>query len=531
MASEKVTSQREIEFLIQARYVLLYVVSPEEARVERALLDIAKRRNRKVLAWSITQGFQSLDGGSSYSDIRDPLRALDFVTKFEDNLICVLRDYHPFMKDPSVVRKLRDCARDLKESKYSIHLVLLSSTYAAPIEIEKELAVVDYDLPERDELEKIVWEVAQNAPPSLTLPVKSDAEAREAVIEAARGLTADEAKSVFAKSLVKTRDFDVKTIMAEKKGIIRKSGILEFYETDQRFSDVGGLEVLKAWLRKRKSSFSRDARDFGLPSPKGLLLIGVPGCGKSLTAKAIGAMWQMPLLRLDVGKIFGSLVGSSEENMRKAIKTAEAVAPSILWLDELEKGFSGTSSSGQTDGGTTSRVFGTFITWLQEKQSSVFVIATANNVNSLPPELLRKGRFDEIFFVDLPSSKEREEIFRIHIDKKKRDASNLDVKALVAASQQFVGAEIEQAVISALFDCYEDGKADLTTERLLKSVEEIVPLSYTMKEMIDGMREWAKSRARRASLEENDAGDPGVPKIDVSDSGVPKLDVSDGVQL
>jgi SpoVK/Ycf46/Vps4 family AAA+-type ATPase len=529
--SDKVTSKREIEFLIQARYVLLYVVSPEEARVEKALLEIAGKRNRKVLAWSITQGFESLDGGSSYSDIRDPLRALDFVTKFEDNLICVLRDFHPYMKDPAVVRKLRDCARNLKESRYNIHLVLLSATYAAPIEIEKELAVVDFDLPERDELEKIVWEVAGNAPPSITLAVKTDVEEREAVIEAARGLTADEARSVFAKSLVKKRDFDVQTIMAEKKGIIRKSGILEFYETDQKFSDVGGLEVLKAWLRKRKSSFSRDARDFGLPSPKGLLLIGLPGCGKSLTAKAIGAMWQMPLLRLDVGKIFGSLVGSSEENMRKAIKTAEAVAPSILWLDELEKGFSGTASSGQTDGGTTSRVFGTFITWLQEKQSSVFVIATANNVQALPPELLRKGRFDEIFFVDLPNAKEREDIFKIHIGKKKRDTSSIDYHQLVQASQQFVGAEIEQAVISALFDCYEDGKADLTTDRVLKSVNEIVPLSYTMKEMIDGMRDWAKSRARRASIAESENEESGVPKLDVSDSGVPKLDLSDGVQL
>ena len=531
MSTATVTSKREIEFLIQARYPLIYVVSPEEARVERALAEICGRRNRKILAWSITQGFESLDGGSSYSDIRDPLRALDFVTKFEDNLVCVLRDYHPFMKDPSVVRRLRDCARQLKDSKYNVHLVLLSATYAAPIEIEKELAVVDFDLPDRDELEKIVWEVAQSAPPSLTLAVKTDADEREAVIEAARGLTADEARNVFAKSLVKKRDFDVKTIMAEKKGLIRKSGILEFYETDHRFSDVGGLEVLKAWLRKRKSSFSRDARDFGLPSPKGLLLIGLPGCGKSLTAKAIGAMWQMPLLRLDVGKIFGSLVGSSEENMRKAIKTAEAVAPSILWLDELEKGFSGTSSSGQTDGGTTSRVFGTFITWLQEKQSSVFVVATANNVQALPPELLRKGRFDEIFFVDLPNAKEREEIFRIHIDKKHRNSEAIDFHKLVQASQQFVGAEIEQAVISSLFDCYEDGKADLTTDRVMKSVEEIVPLSYTMKEMIDGMREWAKSRARRASIAEATAEESGAPKLDLSDRGIPRLDVSDPPSL
>ena len=504
MATEKVPSKRELEYLIQARYGLIYVVSPEEERVEKAIKEIATRRQRKLLAWSITNGFESLDGGSSYSDVKDPLRALDFISKFEDDVVCIMRDFHPFMKDPSVVRKLRDCARLFKESDYNVHIVLLAATFAAPVEIEKELAVVDFDLPERDELEEIVWQVAQSVPDSVHLAVKTDSELREMIVEAALGLTADEAKSVFAKSLVKTRDFDVDTIMAEKKGIIRKSGILEFYETDSKFGDVGGLEVLKAWLKKRKSSFSRDARDFGLPSPKGLLLIGVPGCGKSLTAKAIGAMWHMPLLRLDVGKIFGSLVGSSEENMRKAIKTAEAVAPSILWLDELEKGFSGSQSSGQTDGGTTSRVFSTFITWLQEKKSSVFVIATANNVNALPPELLRKGRFDEIFFVDLPSPKEREEIFKIHIGKKKRDASSIDISQLVAASQQFVGAEIEQAVISSLFDAYEDGKADINTERLLKSVEEIVPLAYTMKEMIDGMREWAKSRARRASLVETE---------------------------
>ncbi|MCC6622713.1 MAG: AAA family ATPase, partial [Deltaproteobacteria bacterium] len=331
MATEKVPSKRELEYLIQARYGLIYVVSAEEERVEKAIKEIAGRRQRKVLAWSITGGFESLDGGSSYSDVRDPLRALDFITKFEDDVICVMRDFHPFMKDPSVVRKVRDCARQFKESDYNQHIILLAATFSAPLEVEKELAVVDFDLPERDELEEIVWQVAQSVPDGVPLAVRQDAELRETVVEAALGLTADEAKSVFAKSLVKTRDFDVDTILAEKKGIIRKSGILEFYETDEKFGNVGGLDVLKSWLRSRKSSFSREARDFGLPSPKGLLLIGVPGCGKSLTAKAIGAMWHMPLLRLDVGKIFGSLVGSSEENIRKAIKTAEAVAPSILW--------------------------------------------------------------------------------------------------------------------------------------------------------------------------------------------------------
>ncbi len=508
-------SRQELEFLIRARYGLIYVVSPEEERVEAAIQAIGEARQRKVLVWSITEGFVSLDGGSSFQDIKDPLRALDFVVNFEDDVICILRDYHPYLKDPSVVRRLRDVHREFKESDYNQHLVLLSPIFSAPMEIEKDLAVVDYDLPDRDVLEEIVWKVAQSVPDEVHLAVRDDTVLREQVVEAALGLTAEEAESVFAKSLVKTRDFDIDTILAEKKGIIRKSGILEFYQTDETFSGVGGLEVLKAWLNKRKAAFRRDARDFGLPAPKGILLIGVPGCGKSLVAKAIGAVWHMPLLRLDVGKVFGSLVGSSEENMRKAIKTAEAVAPSILWLDELEKGFSGTASSGQTDGGTTARVFGTFITWLQEKDSSVFVVATANDVSALPPELLRKGRFDDIFFVDLPSPSERGQIFEIHIAKKDRDPKKFDIPALVSAAQGFSGSEIEQVIVSALYDCYEDDKAELTTERVLKSVEEIIPLSYTMKEKIDNMREWAKSRARRASLEDDSARELGGRKLEI----------------
>lgn len=496
-------SYQELQYLIRARYSLICVASPEEERVEDAVCAVGAERDRKVLAWSITQGFESLDGGTDYTDIRDPLRALDFLAHFEDDVVCILRDFNPYLKDPSVVRRLRDLHRQFKESDYKQHAVLLSPQMSIPQELEKETAVLDYELPNREEIEEIVWEVAGNVE-GVELGIKKDPELRESVVEAALGLTGEEARSVFAKSLVKTRDFDIDTILNEKKGIIRKSGILEFYKADQRFSDVGGLEVLKDWLSKRKSAFHQDARDFGLPTPKGILLLGVPGCGKSLTAKAVGARWHMPLLRLDVGSVFGSLVGSSEENMRRAIQTAEAVAPSILWLDELEKGFSGTGSSGQSDGGTTSRVFGTFVTWLQEKQSSVFVVATANDVSSLPPELLRKGRFDELFFVDLPNPNERRDIFRIHLEKKRRDPESFDMEALTAASQGFSGSEIEQAVISALYDAYEDDKAELTTQRLLDSLEEIVPLSYTMKERIDSMREWARSRARRASFQEDE---------------------------
>jgi len=519
------TSRKEIEYLIRAEYGLIYVVSSEEERVEKELVAIGRgqrktqpgdsRKTRKVYAWSITEGFKSLDGGSGYGDLRDPLKALEHICQTEDAAIFVLRDYHPYLKDPTVVRRLRDFSRDRQGGQ---HVVLLSPFLNVPVELEKSLTVVDFELPGKEVMSQLVIDVARtlgDGRPDVQ-KVIADKDARQTVVDAALGLTAKEAYMVLSKSLVKEKRFHIETILQEKKGIIRKSGILEFYQTDERLSDVGGLEVLKSWLSKRRAAFFADAKAFGLPTPKGILLLGIPGCGKSLTAKAIGAMWQMPLLRLDVGKVMGSLVGSSEENMRRAIRTAEAVAPSILWLDELEKGFSGTGSSGQTDGGTTSRVFGTFITWLQEKTSPVFVIATANNVSALPPELLRKGRFDEIFFVDLPSGQEREDIFRIHISKKDRDPGAFDMDKLVAESQGFSGSEIEQAVVSALYDAYEDGKSELTTERMEHSLGEIIPLSYTMKEDIDKMRQWAGSRARLASHENKSSeGDASDRKLEI----------------
>lgn len=496
---DRITSAAEIEDLIRARYALVYIVSAEERRVEETLIDIGSRRNRRVMTWSCTQGLTALDGTESYGDIKDPLRALEFIGKYEDNALFVLRDFHPYLQDPTVTRRLRDLNRDFKRgSAYHRHIVLLSSLLKIPTEIEKDMAVVDFDLPRPDDIAEIVDSLLASLP-QLQTAARTDPEVRQRVVDAAMGLTAEEAENTFSLSLIRKRDFDLDTIVGMKKSIIRKSGILEFYETKQNMGSVGGMEVLKDWLKKRRRSFTKEARDFGLPVPKGILLLGIPGCGKSLSAKAIGHEWQVPLLRLDVGKVFAGLVGQSEENMRKAIKTAEAVAPCILWLDELEKGFSGTQSSGSTDSGTTARVFASFLTWLQEKQSSVFVIATANNVHMLPPELLRKGRFDEIFFIDLPTPEERFKITGIHLAKKNRDPSGFDVEKIVAATQGFSGSEIEQAIISALYDAFED-ETDIDTDRIVKSCNEIIPLSYTMKEMIDGMRDWSRSRARTASV-------------------------------
>jgi len=498
MNPHKRSSKAEIEDLIKARYSLIWITSAEENRVEEQLRKLCVEREMRLEVWSITEGFKTIANGQGTRDVKDPMKAIDHVVRSEGRALFVLRDFHPFLKEPAVVRRLRDAATELRKTKKSL-LILSPVTKLAP-ELEKTIpAVLGWELPNRQEIEQAARKVLPNLPAATQQVIESDPTMMERVVEAALGLTLVEAENVFAKSAVRTHTFDLETILEEKKQIIRKSGMLEYYEHREEFSDVGGMEVLKDWLVKRRSAFGSRARDFGLPLPKGILLIGVPGTGKSLTAKAVGALWQMPLLRLDVGKIFAGLVGSSEENVRTVIKTAEAIAPAILWIDELEKGFSGTGSSGSTDGGTTSRVFGTFITWLQEKTTPVFVIATANNVHQLPPELLRKGRFDEIFFCDLPDREDRRQIIDIHLRKKNRDPGQFDMEKIIDATVDYSGAELEQAVIAALYDAFDSGN-DLDTNSLLKTCSELVPLAITMREMIDQMREWARTRARPASL-------------------------------
>jgi ATP-dependent 26S proteasome regulatory subunit len=511
----------ELHYLIRAQYKLVYVVSAEEERVEKWLRDLAvldspqlrerwdvtNWQARQLVKWSCSQGFRC-DTADVPGDIRDPIRALDWIANnLTRDAVVVLRDFHPFFNDPMVCRRVRDLMHafsDAGQAKRSV--VFLSPLVKIPMELEKDAVVVDFDLPDRETLEDIVRDQAfhgarsQRFGKNFAKVLEQPALQRE-IAEAALGLTEMEASQVFKKSAVRDKGFNLKTILQEKKHIIRKSGILEFYETSQGMESVGGLQNMKEWLNKRRQAFSPAAQEFGLPAPKGILLLGVPGCGKSLSAKAISQAWQMPLLRLDVGKVFGSLVGSSEENMRRAIKTAEAVAPAILWLDELEKGFSGTKSSGSSDGGTTARVFATFLTWLQEKTSPVFVIATANDVSMLPPELLRKGRFDEIFFVDLPNRDERKEILTIQLKKRHRDPALFDMRQLVETTTGFSGSELEEVIVGALYDTFDEGQGqvDISTERLVAAAREVIPLSQTMRERLAEMREWSKSRARRAS--------------------------------
>jgi len=494
----------EIETLIRARYPLIYAVSWEESRVLREIGDIGQRLGKAVYCWTVNDGIVTYSSGldvrqEGKKGTKDPLMAVRDVLQQTEPAIYVLKDFHRYIKEAAVTRGLRDLAEQLRSTYVSV--VLLSAVVEIPPELEKDITIVDYPLPSREDIRHLLQSIAADVKsnPNLTMDLSNGAE--EAILNGAVGLTLTEAENVFAKTLVTTGRLtaaEVPLIFSEKKQIIRKTGLLEYIQVQEDFREVGGLDRLKKWVVQRKMAFGQAARQFGLPTPKGLLILGVQGCGKSLCAKAVPRLWQVPLLRLDMGQLFGSLVGSSEQNVRRAIQLAESVQPVVLWIDEIDKGFSGLDSSSFSDAGTTSRVFGTIITWLQEKTSSVFVIATANNVEVLPPELLRKGRFDEIFFVDLPNPAERESIFRIHLAKRRRNPDHFDIKALTQASEGFSGAEIEQAVIAALFDAFTE-RTDITTEHVLHAIRETVPLSRLMDQEIRRRREWSKGRTRPAT--------------------------------
>jgi len=498
---------QEIETLIRARYPILYVITSEEMRVQSLIVDIARQRQKKVFEWSYSMGI--VPAGTSIQSqkhrnaaTKDPLAALDLVIEQVEPAVFIFKDFHPFLtrNNFAVIRKLKEIALHLKNSYKTI--VLVSPTMEIPTELEKEVTVLNFPLPTRDELGELLDKIVQDVSQIRQVRIELDDAGRERLLQAALGLTLTEAENVFAKIIVQDGRLsgdDVNEVFAEKQQIIRKSGLLEYYSTDESFANVGGLAVLKEWLQKRAIAFTDQARAFGLPAPKGILLLGVQGCGKSLCAKAVSSLWQLPLLRFDMGRMFGSLVGSSEENVRKAISVAESVAPAILWVDEIDKAFAGSQSSGTTDGGTTARVFGTFLTWLSEKTAPVFVVATANDISQLPPELMRKGRLDEIFFVDLPTEEERPEIFRIHLAKRGRDPQNYDLKAMVERGKEFSGAEIEEAIVSALYDAFY-AQHELTNEDILNALGQTVPLSKTMDEKITALRTWAAGRARHASV-------------------------------
>ncbi|WP_239014795.1 AAA family ATPase [Archangium violaceum] len=496
----------ELDILIRARYPLLYLVSWEEHRVDTLLANMARAHGKVLLTWSISRGLRYLGGNRGPSlpeETRNPIDAIAAIEKLSEPALVVLKDFHPYLEEKSVVRALRELAHSLKSTFTTV--ILLSPTLAIPTELEKEVSVLDVPLPGFQELLNLLKEIVAVVRRGNKATIELSREDAAQLIQAAQGLTLSEAENAFAKAIAhdgKLNASDIRRVQDEKRQVIRKSGLLEYYPPEQDLGNVGGLSNLKVWLSRRTAAFGERARQFGLPEPRGLLLLGVQGCGKSLTSKAIAAHWNLPLLRLDMGRIFSGLVGSSEENLRKAIRVAESIAPVVLWVDEIEKGLSGTASSGHTDGGVTARVFGTLLTWLQEKTAPVFVVATANRIDGLPPELLRKGRFDEIFFIDLPELAERRDIFRIHLQRRKRDPAAYDLNALALLATDFSGAEIEQVVIAALYEAFGEG-VELEQRHMTRAIQETFPLAVTMRDDIVRLREWARGRTRPASSPES----------------------------
>lgn len=499
----------ELELHLKARTPLLYVVSAEEERFQQELEQACIRERRKLFVHTITEGLQNAafmkDGfrlsGKRGPDrsLKDPMALLEHVkTAPENHGVFLLADFPDLLGDGMVRRLLRDACRACRARGNTV--VLLSPALQLPRTLEADVKVLDFALPTAEVLDRVLTNACE-ALEGRMVEVSLSQGDRERLVQAGLGLSLEEFEGALARAVVESGRVDgdtVRAVFRAKRQILRRSGTLEFFDTRETLDTVGGLPVLKQWLAKRRRAFSEAARAYGLPSPKGLLMIGVPGCGKSLTAKAAASLWKLPLLRLDSGRLFSSQVGSSEENARRAVRVAESLAPCILWVDEIEKAMAGLGSSSQSDAGTAARVFATLATWLQEKEAPVFVMATANSVTSLPPELFRKGRWDEIFFLDLPGREEREAIFRIHLLKRHRDPGAFDLGLLAEKSDGCSGAEIEGAVTAGLFDSFDEERA-LSTEDLLRNLASQVPLSVTMKEQIEALRMWARTRARFAS--------------------------------
>ena len=499
----------EFSLLLRACYPLIYLPTREEERAERAITQLVeelastteKLGKRNVYIWDFVNGYQKNPNNAGFGK-RNPLQALEFITSMSEKAggVFILRDFQRFLEDIAVSRELRNLARILKSQPKNI--VIIAPQVQIPEELSEVITVVEFALPTApeitDEIKRLLGATHQDLSEQFL----------DELVRAAQGLSLERIRRVLTRAIAtngKLEEEDVELILEEKRQSIRQTQILDYYPATEQISDIGGLDNLKNWLLRRGGAFSEQARAYGLPNPRGLLLVGIQGTGKSLTAKAIAHHWHLPLLRLDVGRLFAGLVGESESRTRQTIELAEALAPCILWIDEIDKGFAGIDGKG--DSGTTSRVFGTFITWLAEKKTPVFVVATANNIRTLPPEMLRKGRFDEIFFVGLPSQIEREAIFRVHLAKlRPHNLGNYDVKRLAYETPDFSGAEIEQTIIEAMHIGFSQNR-DFTTDDILEAASQIVPLAKTAQEQIEFLQQWVAAGKARLASKNNDLSD------------------------
>lgn len=472
---------------IKVRHSLIYIQTFEEERLITKIKSIGNETNHNISIWDFAK-----EG--------DPFKFLNKISSSENSQIYIMKDLYKFFKDDGVGIKLMRSLKNLREELKNQQkiLIAIAPVIKIPEDIIRNFLILEDPLPSYEEIQKEIQsflsrnKIGENISELL----------KDRIILSCLGLTIDQVNKILATTLLKNKKLDercLSDIIQEKKNVIGQNQVLEFYDTTETISNIGGLDNLKNWLKIRSKAFSNEAKEYGLPHPKGLLMLGVQGTGKSLTAKAVASYWRLPLLKFDIGRVFGSLVGESENRIREALKVAETISPCILWVDEIDKAFAGLQGA-QGDSGTSARVFGTLITWMQDKEKPVFIVATANDISKLPPELLRKGRFDEIFFVDIPNRREREEIFKIHIKKTKRDIKQYDLALLVESSNKFTGAEIEQAVKDAMYIAFADDERDFETKDILIALKETVPISQMMKEHIDRLREWANTSARFASI-------------------------------
>lgn len=487
----------EIQRFIIARYPIIYITSWEEDRVERTLRSVASSfatQGFKFYSWTSTMGL-TMDG-QLLSNTQNPLELLEHIIRTQENAFFLLKDFHPFLKDAKIVRKLRDSYHSLKNSyKY---IFLLSPLLIIPDELKKEVTLFEFALPNYGELQQLFNTAINGYKSKGDVTVNIAPDKLHNFIRAMQGLTLDEAQQALNKILFGRKIIDssfLPLLYEEKRLLTRKEGLLEFVPQSVSLEDVGGLDNLKEWLLKRQKAFSDDAKKFGISPPRGLLMMGISGCGKSLSVKAISALWDLPLFRLDMNAVFSRAIGSPEEAFSRALKTVESVAPAILWIDEIEMGVAGYTTG---SGSETSRIFASFLTWMQEKEALVFVAATANRIDLLPAEVLRKGRFDQIFFLDLPTEDERSRIFKVHLEKRNNPANNFNLKQLAKVTKEWNGAEIESCIISAMVDAYNENRS-LTDNDLYRAIAKIVPLSTTMIEQIKQIKSWAHDRAIRAS--------------------------------
>ncbi|MDJ0737935.1 MAG: AAA family ATPase [Nostocaceae cyanobacterium] len=498
------TLVEQIDLMIRARYPLLYAIAVEEEPVEDVFLQVAGRSQpqRQVLFWDIVRGWS--DNGADKGSVMAALLRIGKADVKESTLF-VLRDLHPFLRSPTtdrnapIIRELRNLTRELKRTRKTV--IITSHTLELPPELQEEVTVVDFPLPAVEEIDYLIQQ--------LVVPEKLQVSGlgREQLVKACQGLSRTRIQRVLAKALAakaQVNESDIDGVLDQKKQTIRQTGILEFFTPSESLKRVGGLDQLKQWVLMREDAFTEEARRYGIPNPKGMLLVGIQGTGKSLSAKTIAHEWRLPLLRLDTGRLFGGIVGESESRVRQMIQVTEAMAPCVLWIDEIDKAFGNISSGIDGDSGTSRRVFGSLITWMQEKTSPVFIVATANNVQILPAELLRKGRFDEIFFLNLPTEQEREAIFKVHLQRLRPNRlRDFNLALLAKQAENFSGAEIEQVIVDAMHQAFSTRvngqRRDFTTEDILQAIAQTVPLANIAHDQIEALKQWAAQAGARSA--------------------------------